>query len=119
MKNSTKKRIERKKFPIWRNIIANKIFNDYCYTGDFNETLRQIKKHRGVLVNLRKYLLETSCYPDYGNGFETYGYEALGGIQANLTYISDRFIAEYRLQWMIDLVDHWPEIKENILYDAL
>jgi len=112
MKKSTRNRIN-KKFVAYRNIIRNYIFKDFCYTGNLDETCKSIKKYRGVLLKLIDILrLDNKRHGwknDYKTGEETYGYKDIESIENNLMYISDRFLAEFRLQWMIKL----PEKVEN------
>jgi hypothetical protein len=42
---------------------------------------------------------------DNRKGVDTYGYESEESILINLQYISDRFPAQFRLQWVLDLLD--------------
>ena len=42
---------------------------------------------------------------DDRSGEETYGYESEESVLYDLGYISDRWICEFRLQWLIDLID--------------
>ena len=48
-------------------------------------------------------LLELSH--DYRSGEETYGYASLDAIQATLLYISDRWRIDFRVRWLIDLIN--------------
>jgi hypothetical protein len=110
VKNKTKIRLE-KKFKIWKHIIANKIFNDYCYDGDLEGIIEKIKKYRGVLVAMRNYELSTTDYPDYRITSKGYGYESIESINSTLDYIADRFIAEIRLIWLINLPEEYEKIS--------
>jgi len=42
---------------------------------------------------------------DNRKGVDTYGYESEESILINLQYISDRFATQFRLQWVLDLLD--------------
>jgi hypothetical protein len=42
---------------------------------------------------------------DDRSGEETYGYESEESVLYDLGYISDRWMCEFRLQWLIDLID--------------
>jgi len=42
---------------------------------------------------------------DDRSGEETYGYESEESVLHDLGYISDRWMCEFRLQWLIDLID--------------
>ena len=112
MKRKTLIRLE-KKFLIWKNIIANKVFTDFCYDGDLEGTIAKIKKYRGVLSAMRNYLLVTADYPDTRIKCRGYDYESLEQIERNLSYISDRFIAEIRLIWMINLPEEYEKLNKN------
>ena len=48
--------------------------------------------------------------PDRRRGWETYGFE---NIENDLSYVCDRWLNEFRIQWMIDLI-HWWNIKELV-----
>jgi len=47
--------------------------------------------------------------PDTRSGEETYGYESDSSILGHLVCISDRWCAPFRLRWLIDLLDRYPE----------
>jgi hypothetical protein len=121
MKRKTSNRLKRKD-AVYKHIIANKIFDDCVYNGDLDKTIASIKKYKPVL---EKFLF---CLKNYHNihfrhwkkwdkrngysdmtdnrrGWETYEYESKEAVEATLRYISDRFAAEFRIQWMIDLID--------------
>lgn len=42
---------------------------------------------------------------DYRSGVETYGYEDIHSIKYNLSYISDRWRAAFRVRWLIELIN--------------
>jgi hypothetical protein len=90
------------------------------------------KKHRLVffLLQLRDnvYVLEylwklqdkeyvkDKWKPDRRSGEESYGYESFDYIIERLDYISDRWNCQFRIKWLIDLVDKFNknEIKFEI-----
>jgi len=122
MKNKTKLRLK-KKAAIWKNIIANHIFIDCCYALPLEETIKRIKLHSGVIKKYRDYIalcVESICKkyglkyePDTRSGAESYGYKSIEHVKGNLNYISDRFSAEFRLTWMLDLPSHIEGLPET------
>lgn len=112
MKNKTKLRLK-KKADNWHNIIANHIFKDHYFTRSLEDTINRIELYSNVIKKYRDYLDLEHQYlckkygwihePDTRSGEETYGYESIEKILRDLDYISDRFIAEFRLTWMLDL----------------
>jgi len=121
MRRKTSNRLKRQK-ATYKDIIANKIFDDYFYNGDLDKTIASIKKYKPVL---EKFLF---CLKNHDNlhgrhwkrwykrrgynfktddrrGWETYGYESKETVEDTLRYISDRFSSEFRIQWMIDLTN--------------
>jgi hypothetical protein len=87
--------------------------NFYSYTGTkelpLGDAIRILIPYEGCIKQHLKYLKRISR--DYGwetddrSGEETYGYESDEQILNDLFYISDRFCAEFRLQWVLDLLD--------------
>lgn len=114
MKNKTFKRLE-KKAKVWRSVIANQVFKDFCYYWNLEETCERIIKHRNVIIKYRSYLEQrnirtckkykhiTPYEPDRRIGDETYGYESIDSIEGDLNYISDRFGGEFRLTWLLEV----------------
>lgn len=61
-------------------------------------------------------MLEDTEYgyePDTRTGDETYGYGSLGSIDSNLTYISDRCHATFRLTWLLELPERIALLSNN------
>lgn len=85
---------------------------------DLEKILPELNYLRGSLYrqNLKDYRkgLELALAPDTRRGWETYGFKDLESVQYNLSYISDRWYCEFRLQWMIDLV-HWYNVKKAVM----
>jgi len=111
---------------IYKNILRNHIFVDYGYTRGLEETCRRITLYSGVIKKYIENIRNSDeidfrdqrkwnkrhgflPIPDYRKGAETYKYDSLERIEEDLSYISDRFAAEFRLQWMLELPD---EIKK-------
>lgn len=98
MKNSTKLL---KKVHIWQRLIAYSIFNDFCYDGDLDTVCRKIALYTPIIEKLRDWYNDVE--KDYRTGYETYGYGTIESIEGNLEYISDRFCAAFRLNWMLNI----------------
>jgi hypothetical protein len=130
MKYSTYNRLEKKK-RAWINVIANQIFVDYVHSRSLEDACERIVKHRQVITKLRNLLdyeekwryRNTPVYdengklytyePDLRTGDETYGYKSLESITNNLEYISDRFCAEFRLTWLLEVPEKVQKLKES------
>ncbi len=63
-----------------------------------------------ILYRLRKDNIHQGIDPDFRSGLETYGFDKW---QGNLSYISDRWMAEFRIQWLIDLIDHIEYLEKE------
>jgi hypothetical protein len=68
---------------------------------DIKVTCSKIRKHRKCLQRMKSYHQRSE--DDYRSGYETYGYESIEDIDANLIYISDRFGAGFRLAWLVNV----------------
>jgi hypothetical protein len=112
---------------IYHEIVRNHIFDNYA-VRPLPEMIERIEKYRGVLENyiysLRGYYtihwrdslkrdkkwgiqLHTS---DLRRGWETYGYKSIEEIEGDLSYISDRFACEFRLQWLLDSPEGYKKL---------
>lgn len=68
------------------------------------------------LTSLRDDLVEEE--QDFRGGWDTYGYESIDSIYNNLEYISDRWCAAFRVNWLLGLIhpedwmhkEQWLEI---------
>jgi hypothetical protein len=114
MKHKTKLRLE-KKYKSWYNIIARHVFNDFYYNRGLTETCARIKKYSGVIQKMHNYLeweamTKWGDKPDDRAPEDVYGYKSLESIEGNLSYISDRFAAEFRLRWLLKV----PEYVEKL-----
>lgn len=114
----------RKKAKCWANVIANQIFVDHLYKRSLQETARRITLHSGVIKKFRAYLyLDGSLFwkkygqehePDLRTGDETYGYHCIEQVENDLDYISDRFKAEFRLTWLLELPSRIEGLPETL-----
>ena len=125
MKNKTKQRLA-KKAKLWNHIIANHIFVDCINERPLEETIKRIKLHFEVIKKYRAYLdlkMQWTCKeygwehkPDTRSGAESYGYKSIEHVKSQLDYISDRFNAEFRLTWMLDLPSHIEGLPDPHLH---
>lgn len=65
--------------------------------------LKDLQPHLPALEEIRSVLIEHE--QDFRNGFETYKYESVSKICADLEYISDRWTAAFRVNWLIGLIN--------------
>ena len=130
MKNKTYNRLV-EKARCYRQIIANQIFVGYLHKRPLDEVCERVKLHAPVIKKLRDQLERdmrrmykqnvfvnehgvkyTPVFePDNRTGDETYGYESLESIEGNLEYISDRFLAEFRLTWLLSVPEKVALLK--------
>jgi hypothetical protein len=95
-----------------RQAIIRKAFDNIWYNAQNTTLLSALsiitpvyplfKSELRYLKLLNKVNKET-C--DDRSGEETYGYESEESVLHDLGYISDRWMCEFRLQWLIDLID--------------
>lgn len=104
--------LKKYKKSLHRQVVIRKAFDNVWDNGQ-NLTLSSalsiitpllpiFKKELCYIKFLNKLNKET-C--DDRSGEETYGYESEQSVLYDLSYISDRWICEFRLQWLIDLID--------------
>lgn len=128
MKNSTYNRLQKKRYS-WVNVIGNQIFVDYAASRSLEDMCERIVRYRNVIIKLRNIIdleskrryRDTDVYdengklytyePDLRTGDETYGYKSLESISNNLNYISDRFCAEFRLNWLLEVPERVNLLK--------
>ena len=83
------------------------MFSNFYRRGVPLETAKDIiRPYAGVIAAQSKWL----AAPDYVGGdyrspLDTYGYKSEEDIAGNLFYISDRFNAQFRLDWVLGLFD--------------
>ena len=120
MKHKTFNRLNRKA-KTWKHIIANHIFVDCLNERSLDETIKMIELYSGVIRKYRTFLgycmqatyneHKWAYEPDLRTGDETYGYESLEKIKGDLNYISDRFAAEFRLTWLLQVPEKVSMLK--------
>ena len=104
--------LKKRKKSIHRQVAIGKAFDNVWDNGQ-NTTLLSVLSiitplyplFRSELryLKLLNKINKTTC--DDRSGEETYGYESEESVLCDLSYISDRWICEFRLQWLIDLID--------------
>lgn len=77
----------------------SKIFDSLTSTN-IVDTIDALKKERKSIIILWKFYDKKE--KDRRSGNETYGYK---NIKENLIYISDRFSCQFRIRWLIDLLE--------------
>jgi hypothetical protein len=110
MKRTTINRIQRKREH--RYEILRRVFSNFYGLKDMTlpKAIEILKPHRGEIAAELRYLnwydqMRGWMPLDNRKGVDTYGYESEDSILINLQYISDRFPAQFRLQWVLDLLD--------------
>lgn len=107
MKRSTKKRLEQKekvRVALLRKLVFSKFYSQKDLTLQKAKDI--IRPHLGLIAAQAKYLEATDYYGgDNRSPLDTYGYNDEESIISNLFYISDRFNAQFRLDWTIGILD--------------
>ena len=104
--------LKKRKKSLNRQVVIRKAFDNVWDNGQ-NLTLSSalsiitpllpiFKKELRYIKFLNKLNKET-C--DDRSGEETYGYESEQSVLYDLSYMSDRWLCEFRLQWLIDLIE--------------
>ena len=79
-------------------------------------SLIQIQKElKSIEPELEAMYKEYWSENDWRDGFDTYGYVCLEDIKDNLKYISDRWSCQFRLKWLLDLIN--IEITTEFIYE--
>ncbi len=77
----------------------------------FLESFGNLKPALGyILYRFRKDNIHQGIDPDFRPGAETYGFD---NWEDNLSYISDRWMTEFRIQWLIDLIEYLEAQEEE------
>ena len=108
MKRSTINRLHRKqdaRVEILNRQVFCKFYGLHNMTLD--AAIKIIQPYGGTIAAQIGYLDCRDGYfgPDRRSGKNTYGYKSEESILNNLQYISDRFNAQFRLQWVLDLIN--------------
>ncbi len=110
MKKSTIARIERKRKHRYE-ILTRLVFSKFYSLEDMTlpKAIEILKPYKGEIAAEIRYLdwydRLSGWEPDNRKGADTYGYESEESILNNLQYISDRFTTQFRLRWVLDLLD--------------
>jgi hypothetical protein len=123
MKNKTRNRL-RKKSRVWLRLIRNHIFKDSLHRRPIAEVCDRIIKYTPEIKKLIEYQEEDyrrmcSHYgwlyePDNRTGEETYRYKSIEQVNFQLSYISDRFNAPFRLRWLLGVPDKIAGLPEKL-----
>lgn len=107
MKNSTKNRLEKKaqeRCKLLTKHVFSKFYN--CKEMSLEKAKEIIRPYAGVIAAQSRWLAATDYFGgDYRSPLDTYGYKSEEDILIDLFYISDRFNAQFRLNWMLGLFD--------------
>lgn len=96
-----------------RRIILDKVFSNFYSLKDMtlDKAVAILTPFKGEIAAELKYLklltILNGWETDDRSGEETYGYQDDEDILINLQYVSDRYSAEFRLQWVLDLIDKY------------
>lgn len=106
MKNSTKNRLEKKATARYK-LLTKHVFSNFYRLGVPLETAKDIiRPYAGVIAAQSKWLAVDDYYGrDERSPLDTYGYKSEEDIAGNLFYISDRFNCQFRLNWVLGLLD--------------
>ena len=106
MKRKTKNRLE-KKSELRYKLLTKHVFSNFYTHGVSLETAKDIvRPYVGVIAAQSKWLATTDYYGrDERSPLDTYGYKSEEDISSDLFYISDRFNAQFRLDWVLGLLD--------------
>ena len=106
MKRKTKNRLE-KKSELRYKFLTKHVFSNFYTQGVSLETAKDIvRPYVGVIAAQSKWLATTDYYGrDDRSPLDTYGYKSEEDISGDLFYISDRFNAQFRLDWVLGLLD--------------
>lgn len=106
MKRSTVNRLERKATARYR-LLTKHVFSKFYSQGVSLESAKEIiRPYVGVITAQSKWLATTDYFGgDNRSPLDTYGYKSEEEISGNLFYISDRFNCQFRLDWVLGLLD--------------
>ena len=106
MKRSTINRLENKATARY-NLLTKHVFSKFYSQGVSLEAAKEIiRPYVGVIAAQSKWLAATDYFGgDDRSPLDTYGYKSEEEISSNLFYISDRFNCQFRLDWVLGLLD--------------
>jgi len=106
MKRSTHRRLGKK--AEGRRLILEKMFANFYGIKDMtvDHAVEIIAPFFGVVKAQLDWLIHSDYFgADVRNGYVTYGYDSDESILGNLQYISDRWNCQFRLKWVLDLLE--------------
>jgi len=106
MKRSTHRRLGKKAES--RRLILEKMFANFYEIEDMtvDHAVEIITPFVGVVKAQLDWLIHSDYFgADVRNGYVTYGYDSDESILGNLQYISDRWNCQFRLKWVLDLLE--------------
>jgi len=106
MKRSTINRLENKATARYK-LLTKHVFSNFYRQGVSLEVAKDIvRPYVGVIAAQSKWLAATDYFGgDDRSPLDTYGYKSEEEISGNLFYISDRFNCQFRLDWVLGLLD--------------
>ena len=106
MKNSTKKRLEKKAQERYK-LLSKHVFSNFYSQGVSLEAAKEIiRPYIGVIAAQSKWLAVDDYFGrDERSPLDTYGYKSEEDIAWYLFYTSDRFNCQFRLNWVLGLFD--------------
>jgi hypothetical protein len=106
MKRSTYNRLGKK--AEGRRLILKKMFANFYEIKDVtvDRAVEIITPFVGVIESQLDWLAHSDYFGhDVRDGYATYGYDSDEIIIGNLQYISDRWNCQFRLRWVLDLLE--------------
>lgn len=106
MKRKTKNRLE-KKAEVRYRLLTKHVFSNFYGQGVSLETTKEIiRPYAGAIAAQSRWCAAIDYFGgDYRSPLDTYGYKSEEDIGGNLFYISDRFNCQFRLDWVLGLLD--------------
>lgn len=107
MKRKTKTRLEKKAYERYRFLTTHVFSKFYNCEGMTLEKAKDIiRPHSEVIAAQSRWLAAIDYFGgDHRSPLDTYGYKSEENVLIDLFYISDRFNAQFRLDWVIGLLD--------------
>jgi len=106
MKRKTKNRLEKKAQERYKLLTKHVFSNFYSRDKTLEKAKEIIHPYAGVIAAQSRWLAATDYFGgDYRSPLDTYGYKSEEDISGDLFYISDRFNAQFRLDWVLGLLN--------------
>lgn len=85
------------------NVIANQVFKDYGYDGDFTSFMTRLRKHVGTVK--AQCAMCQRCEGKWAHTKSMYDLDNRESIDGTLSYIADRFNCSGRLHFLVALAE--------------